>query len=174
MNIADFIACSFILEFPFCKSMCIWVGGICWLHFVCLSFHVTFAPVKWLASCIHPFLGCKYICLQCGIHSPSQEATQGRLHLVYALVLNHTYNRNFLMENNFEKVFQDMEIWETIGLWHYPIPGFYLLAQFGLGVLVALGNLVNNSVLMHLSDRDGPSTKDGSSVEGDEKKYELP
>nr|XP_048324692.1 piezo-type mechanosensitive ion channel homolog [Ziziphus jujuba var. spinosa] len=64
-----------------------------------------------------------------------------------------------------KKLQKDMEIWETIGLWHYPIPGFYLLAQFGLGVLVALGNLVNNSVLLHLSDRDGPSTNDSSPVE---------
>lgn len=34
-----------------------------------------------------------------------------------------------------------------VGLWHYPIPGFFLLAQFCLGILVALGNLVNNSVI---------------------------
>lgn len=44
-----------------------------------------------------------------------------------------------------------MEIWETIGLWHYTIPGFYLLAQFCLGILVAMGNLVNNSVFLCLS-----------------------
>ncbi|KAJ6305825.1 hypothetical protein OIU78_021200 [Salix suchowensis] len=48
----------------------------------------------------------------------------------------------------------DVEIWETIGLWHYPIPGFYLLAQFCLGVLVSLVNLVNNSVFLYLSDED--------------------
>lgn len=45
-----------------------------------------------------------------------------------------------------------MEIWETIGLWHYPIPGFFLLVQYCLGVLVAMGNLVNNSVFLFLSD----------------------
>lgn len=61
-----------------------------------------------------------------------------------------------------------MEIWETIGLWHYPIPGFYLLAQFSLGVLVALSNLVNNSVFLYLSDRDGPSSSDDSSLDGEE------
>ncbi|KAF3454410.1 hypothetical protein FNV43_RR04857 [Rhamnella rubrinervis] len=66
------------------------------------------------------------------------------------------------------KLHRDMEIWETIGLWHYQIPGFYLLAQFGLGVLVALGNLVNNSVFLYLSDQDGPSTNDSSTVEGKE------
>lgn len=71
----------------------------------------------------------------------------------------------------FESFFQDMEMWETIGLWHYPIPGFYLLAQFGLGVLVALGNLVNNSVFLYLSDQDGPSTNNSSTIEGDEKKW---
>lgn len=46
---------------------------------------------------------------------------------------------------------QDMEIWETVGLWHYTIPGFYLLAQFCLAILVAMGNLVNNSVFVSLT-----------------------
>lgn len=45
-----------------------------------------------------------------------------------------------------------MKIWETVGFWHYDIPGLFLLAQFCLGVLVAVGNLVNNYVFMHLSD----------------------
>ncbi|KAJ9547657.1 hypothetical protein OSB04_020200 [Centaurea solstitialis] len=48
----------------------------------------------------------------------------------------------------------DMDIWEMVGLWHYPIPGFFILAQFCLGVLVALGNLVNNSVFLYISDED--------------------
>jgi len=47
---------------------------------------------------------------------------------------------------------QDMEIWELVGFWHYSIPGLFLLAQFGLGVLVAVGNLVNNSVFIYLSN----------------------
>ncbi|XP_062084665.1 piezo-type mechanosensitive ion channel homolog isoform X2 [Humulus lupulus] len=63
---------------------------------------------------------------------------------------------------------KDMVIWETIGLWHYSIPGLYLLAQFGLGVLVAMGNLVNNSVFSYLSDGEGPSTIESSNVEGKE------
>ncbi|CAA0832071.1 Piezo-type mechanosensitive ion channel homolog [Striga hermonthica] len=52
------------------------------------------------------------------------------------------------------KLGKDMEIWETVGLWHYPIPGFFLLAQFCLGILVALGNLVNNSVFLCLSNEE--------------------
>ncbi|KAF4395791.1 hypothetical protein F8388_018065 [Cannabis sativa] len=63
---------------------------------------------------------------------------------------------------------KDMVIWETIGLWHYSTPGLYLLAQFGLGVLVAMGNLVNNSVISYLSDEEGPSTIESSNVEGKE------
>lgn len=62
-----------------------------------------------------------------------------------------------------------MEIWETIGFWHYPIPGFFLLAQFCLGVLVAVGNLVNNSVFLYFSDDDGRSRHDDHTVEGDSK-----
>ncbi|EPS72558.1 hypothetical protein M569_02194, partial [Genlisea aurea] len=52
------------------------------------------------------------------------------------------------------KAGKDMEIWEMIGLWHYSIPGFFLLAQVCLGILVALGNLVNNSVLLCLSNEE--------------------
>lgn len=59
-----------------------------------------------------------------------------------------------------------MKIWEMVGLWHYPIPGFFLLAQFCLGILVALGNLVNNSVFLCLSDEGGLSSNDFSSVKG--------
>jgi len=57
-----------------------------------------------------------------------------------------------------------MEIWETIGLWHYPIPGLFLLAQFCLGVLVAIGNLVNTSVFQYLSGEGGCSSNDDHKV----------
>ncbi|XVE77731.1 hypothetical protein DITRI_Ditri13aG0086100 [Diplodiscus trichospermus] len=60
---------------------------------------------------------------------------------------------------------QDMEIWEMVGFWHYPIPGFFLLAQLCLGILVALGNLVNNSVFLYLTDEDALSSSDNSAVE---------
>lgn len=60
-----------------------------------------------------------------------------------------------------------MEIWETVGLWHYPIPGFFLLAQFCLGVLVAIGNLVNTSVFLYLSDEEGRCGTDDCTVEGE-------
>jgi hypothetical protein len=63
-----------------------------------------------------------------------------------------------------------VEIWETIGLWHYPIPGFYLLAQFCLGVLVSLVNLVNNSVFLYLSDEDRELSNHDFVVEGEERK----
>lgn len=59
-----------------------------------------------------------------------------------------------------------MKIWETIGLWHYPIPAYYLLAQFGLGFLVAMCNLVNNSVLLCIADQ-GQLTAYESVVEGE-------
>ncbi|KAJ7973395.1 Piezo-type mechanosensitive ion channel like [Quillaja saponaria] len=75
----------------------------------------------------------------------------------------YIFNVAFTVLN--KKIWKDMEIWETIGLWHYPIPGYYLLAQFGLGVLVAMGNLVNSSVLSYLSDGDVQSMTDDSMVE---------
>ena len=64
-----------------------------------------------------------------------------------------------------------MKIWEMVGLWHYPIPGFFLLAQFCLGILVALGNLVNNSVFLCLSDMGGQSSNDYSSAKGNKLQY---
>ncbi|MFS7904794.1 hypothetical protein Hanom_Chr01g00040231 [Helianthus anomalus] len=63
---------------------------------------------------------------------------------------------------------KDMEIWEMVGLWHYPIPGFFIPAQFCLGVLVTLGNLVNNSVFVYISDEeDRPASNGDASQEGD-------
>ncbi|KAF8392505.1 hypothetical protein HHK36_022847 [Tetracentron sinense] len=75
----------------------------------------------------------------------------------------YIFNVAFTLLN--KKLWKDMEIWETIGLWHYPIPGFFLLAQFCLGILVAMGNLVNNSVFQYLSDEDGRSSNDNCNVE---------
>ncbi|GAB4841187.1 hypothetical protein Ancab_021931 [Ancistrocladus abbreviatus] len=63
---------------------------------------------------------------------------------------------------------KDMEIWELVGLWHYPVPGFFLLAQFGLGVLVAVGNLVNNSVFMYLSNENGRAPNGNCTIEAKE------
>jgi len=60
-----------------------------------------------------------------------------------------------------------MEIWETIGLWQYSVPGLYLFAQFCLGVLVALGNLVNSSVFCFLSDGNEQSLPADSAMEGE-------
>lgn len=61
---------------------------------------------------------------------------------------------------------QDMEIWEMVGLWHYPIPGFFLLAQFCLGILVALGNLVNSSVILCVSNEERRFSNENETEEG--------
>nr|XP_017241510.1 PREDICTED: piezo-type mechanosensitive ion channel homolog isoform X4 [Daucus carota subsp. sativus] len=63
---------------------------------------------------------------------------------------------------------EDMEIWEMVGLWHYSIPGLFLLAQFCLGILVALNNLVNNSVFLYMSDEARQSSRNNSTDEGRE------
>nr|ABN09015.1 hypothetical protein MtrDRAFT_AC172101g12v1 [Medicago truncatula] len=78
-----------------------------------------------------------------------------------------TYIFNVALTVSNYKPRKDMKIWETIGLWHYPIPAYYLLAQFGLGFLVTLCNLVNNSVLLCIADQ-GQLTADESVVEGEE------
>lgn len=61
---------------------------------------------------------------------------------------------------------QDTQVWEMVGLWHYPFPGFFILAQFCLGFLVALVNLVNNSVFLYLSDEVPPASDGDSTPEG--------
>ncbi|CAN6452751.1 unnamed protein product [Victoria cruziana] len=94
-----------------------------------------------------------------------------RLHRLNGLLLvfillwaasTYVFNVAFTLLNH--KLRKDMEIWETVGLWHYPIPGFFLLAQFCLGILVAMGNLVNNSVFLYLSDGDAQASSDDSTV----------
>lgn len=61
---------------------------------------------------------------------------------------------------------QDPEIWELVGLWRYSTPGYFLIAQFGLGFLVAVGNLVNNSVFTYLSNENGHIPNGCSTIEG--------
>ncbi|KAJ4842906.1 hypothetical protein Tsubulata_023830 [Turnera subulata] len=98
-----------------------------------------------------------------------------RLHRLNSLLLvfilfwaisTYVFNVAFTLLN--WKLEKDMKIWEMVGLWHYPIPGFFLLAQFCLGILVALGNLVNNSVFLYVSDAGNRSSSDNSNVEVEE------
>ncbi|KAL5712711.1 hypothetical protein ACHQM5_014855 [Ranunculus cassubicifolius] len=77
----------------------------------------------------------------------------------------YIFNVMFMILN--KQTEKDIEIWETIGFWHYPIPGLYLFAQFCLGILVAVGNLVNDSVFIYQSNQDGPS-HDGEYIAKDE------
>ncbi|CAN1234108.1 Piezo-type mechanosensitive ion channel homolog, partial [Linum perenne] len=98
-----------------------------------------------------------------------------RLHRLNGLVLVFillwavsTYIFNVAFPLLTGKLGKDMKIWEMIGLWHYSIPGLFVFAQFCLGMLVALGNLVNNSVFLHLSDESYQSPLDSSTVEEEE------
>ncbi|KAJ4892562.1 Piezo-type mechanosensitive ion channel-like protein [Raphanus sativus] len=86
--------------------------------------------------------------------------------ILFWAVSTYIFNVAFSFLNT--KVGKDMKIWEMVGLWHYTIPGFFLLAQFGLGMLVALGNLVNNSVFLYLSEESSRSSNDRSYAEADE------
>ncbi|MED6172171.1 hypothetical protein PIB30_047572, partial [Stylosanthes scabra] len=98
-----------------------------------------------------------------------------RLHQLNAVLLvfillwaasTYIFNVAFNVSSD-HKLWKDMEIWETIGLWHYSTPGYYLLAQFGLGFLVALCDLVNSSVLLCITNR-GQLTTEESIVEEEE------
>ncbi|XP_044976085.1 piezo-type mechanosensitive ion channel homolog isoform X2 [Hordeum vulgare subsp. vulgare] len=86
--------------------------------------------------------------------------------ILFWAVSTYVFNVAFTF---FNKRFQkDTVIWETIGLWHYSIPGLFLLAQFCLGVFVALCNLVNNSVFHYLTFEDGPSSSDDHLIDDKE------
>ncbi|GAU11556.1 hypothetical protein TSUD_345470 [Trifolium subterraneum] len=81
------------------------------------------------------------------------QQLNGMLLVFILLWAASTYIFNVALTVSNNKSLKDMKIWETIGLWHYPIPAYYLLAQFGLGFLVAMCNLVNNSVLSRITDQ---------------------
>ncbi|KAK9282374.1 hypothetical protein L1049_005291 [Liquidambar formosana] len=91
--------------------------------------------------------------------------------ILFWAVSTYIFNVAFAFLN--WKLGKDMEIWEMLGLWHYPIPGFFLLAQFCLGILVAVGNLVNNSVFQYLSDEGGQSSIENCTVEVEEENKVL-
>lgn len=86
--------------------------------------------------------------------------------ILFWAVSTYVFNVAFTF---FNKRFQkDTMIWETIGLWHYSIPGLFLLAQFCLGIFVALCNLVNNSVFHYLTSEEGPSSSDDHLIDDKE------
>ncbi|KAG6575882.1 Piezo-type mechanosensitive ion channel-like protein, partial [Cucurbita argyrosperma subsp. sororia] len=82
--------------------------------------------------------------------------------ILFWAISTYIFNVAFTFLNR--KIGKDMDVWEMVGLWHYPIPGFFLLAQFCLGILVALVNLVNNSVFLCVSDEDERSSNDNCSA----------
>lgn len=88
-----------------------------------------------------------------------------KVHFARGFEISYNYINNLLLTSSIAQL-QDMEIWETIGLWHYPIPGYYLLAQFCLGFLFAMCNLVNSSVLLCITGQE-QLTADESVMEGD-------
>lgn len=77
VTVADILVCSFILELPFCKHLCIWITGICWVYIVCFSILIPFAPVEWFATCLHSLVGCEHIHFQCCICIRQLEAWKG-------------------------------------------------------------------------------------------------
>lgn len=75
--VTGLLGCSVLLEFSFCKSMCIWVTCICWIHHLCLSFIISIASIEWAAACLHSLLGHQHIYFQCSIHIFESEDWKG-------------------------------------------------------------------------------------------------
>ena len=91
----DFLVCSVILEFSFCKFMCIRTACLCWLHSICFPFIVPLAPIKWSAACFHSPMGHQHLYLQRGIYGPKSENVEGILHWVHTLCLVFTIIRDY-------------------------------------------------------------------------------
>jgi hypothetical protein len=66
-----------------------------------------------------------------------------------------------------------LDIWHTIGLWHYSTPGLFIFALFALGVLVATEIVVSNSIFKSLSEVGSPSTSGNQREEDGENKKVL-
>ncbi|KAG0610440.1 hypothetical protein M758_7G065700 [Ceratodon purpureus] len=69
--------------------------------------------------------------------------------LMWALS-TYLFNAAFtIMKSEFD---MDLDIWHTIGLWHYSTPGLFIFAQYVLGVLVATEIFASNSIVNNLSE----------------------
>ncbi|KAH7277309.1 hypothetical protein KP509_39G044800 [Ceratopteris richardii] len=56
------------------------------------------------------------------------------LFILFWAICTYTFNAAFtVLHDSLEK---DTRIWNTVGFWHYPVPGLFLLVQFCLGVFL--------------------------------------
>lgn len=78
MYLTGLLICAYILELPLCEHMRVWATCLCWLHFICISFLVSIAPIEWATPCVHTLMGSQYICLQCGICIHELETWEGK------------------------------------------------------------------------------------------------
>lgn len=79
VNLTDILVCPFLLEFPICKYMCIWVTCVRWICSIWFSVLVSSAPIEWATSRLHSLVGCEHIYLQCGFCIPELETWEGNL-----------------------------------------------------------------------------------------------
>lgn len=71
-----------------------------------------------------------------------------------------------------KEIKKDTKIWDAIGLFHYPIPGLFIFAQFFLGTLVAVVIYVSNCI-WSLKNDNLRSCKDEHKMEGQQEKKVL-
>ncbi|CAM6103082.1 unnamed protein product [Calypogeia fissa] len=66
-----------------------------------------------------------------------------------------------------------MEIWHSIGLWHYVTPGLFIFAQYALGVLIATDIFVSNAVMKNMSEVESPPNDDQGLTSGDQEDWKV-
>lgn len=77
--------------------------------------------------------------------------------LLYALT-TYFFNAAFsIMKTEFDL---GTEIWHLIGLWHYSTPGFFIFAQYALGLLVATDIFVSNNIVHNLGEAESQNGED--------------
>ncbi|MCO5611380.1 hypothetical protein L7F22_065633 [Adiantum nelumboides] len=71
------------------------------------------------------------------------------LFILFWAICTYTFNAAFtVLHDALEK---DTDIWNTVGFWHYPVPGLFLLVQFVLGLLLGASMYFSNVSLRSMS-----------------------
>lgn len=68
--------------------------------------------------------------------------------ILFWALCTYIFNATFTVLH--DELDKDPQLWNTIGFWHYQIPGFFLLAQFVLGVLIGTAIYFGNVALRHM------------------------
>ncbi|KAI5060462.1 hypothetical protein GOP47_0024882 [Adiantum capillus-veneris] len=80
------------------------------------------------------------------------------LFILFWAICTYTFNAAFtVLHDALEK---DTDIWNTVGFWHYPVPGLFLLVQFILGMLLGASMYFSNVSLRSMNVAENSNNAD--------------